>query len=497
MGGSASSAAKAGVAVSVVQDQWDRFINQAETFFGTDPGAEGPSRLSGTRQRDEDFSTRILDPGHQDQEPDKFSEFLKHVFNGDCSLPWRSYSDCTELEKEVEWKYEEFYFRCIIKDQQDREEDDVCTRPSPEKQKYERFSQTVASGKTVKEDGTVVDHMEIIVDHLVALHDENAPGGALVGSRYWGNVDTMATRIVFVICVSLVRVINEVRYYVEEEIFERQTDSVEGYKQFRQSGPPRLWMWKWRRSPGLDTQAKQMSENQGGETGTSRSLPEFQFYRRASVPASRSLNGAAAFTELHLVELAASDWAWHGVAATGFIFLLVLIYFFYHSAAAGAAAPPPRVRSAFAGSSLENSAGEHDEQHHNKNYGSTSSKDSPFLFYSERADDDYHSSSDTEHDESSSTAARSNEATADHEGSARLFAVKKRTGHAKNLKKLADDSSRGEPSGDDDQPDLKFGRGDDASSSVVGAEIGECQSSSTRQRVLPGREMEEAGSETF
>ncbi|CAD7942917.1 unnamed protein product [Amoebophrya sp. A25] len=204
--------------------------------------------------------------------------------------------------------------------------------------------------------------------------------------------------------------------------------------------------------------------------------------------------GGSSFAELHPVELAASEWVWHGAAATGFISILVVIYFFLCRSAAAAAAPPPRAGSAFAGSSLENSAGDHDEQHHNKNYGSTSSKDDPFLFYIERADDDHHSRSDTEH-ESSSTAARSNETTAHHEGAERLSAVKKRAGHAKNLKKLAGDSSKDELSVDDDQPDFTFGR-NGASSSVVGAGIRECQSAA-RQRVLPSRELEEAGSETF
>ncbi|CAD7943516.1 unnamed protein product [Amoebophrya sp. A25] len=201
----------------------------------------------------------------------------------------------------------------------------------------------------------------------------------------------------------------------------------------------------------------------------------------------------SAFTELHPVELAVSEWVWHGAAATGFIFILVAIYFFFYRSAAVAASSPPRACSFFAGSSLENSAGDHDEQHDNKNYGSTSSKDSPFLFYSGRADDDHHSSSGTELQASfSSTAARSNEIAATCEGATRVHPVKKRTGHAK----IADVSSKDELSVDDDQlPDFTFDR-NDASSSVVGAENGECecQSASIMQRALLSREPKEGGS---
>ncbi|CAD7953806.1 unnamed protein product [Amoebophrya sp. A25] len=468
MGG---SGAKQAVALGV---QWGNFKAQVDEFFSL------KYELADHGVKDVDFSSGILDPakvGLNPKDYEEFRGFLKHVFSS-CLAEnlFHKGTGCTKSGEKMGWSYDQFSYP----DDSHSSAGRVSTASG---RKYDRYSKTVASSKN--EDGTVRE--EIIVNHLVWVYNRELDGTDKPPQNEW------PYPIVSVICVSHVRMIRGQRFAQDEVIFERRS-KIGGYRRSGDWDPSsrrRTWWWRWR--SGMQRTTVTLRR------GTELELPSFKLYPRAQVD-TPSTTSDSAFTDLHPVELAASEWVWHGVAATGFtLFILVLIYFFFYryAAAAAAAATPPRgAGSAVAGSSLENGAGDHDEQHHNKNYGSTSSKDNPFLFYFERADDDHHSRSDAEH-ESSSTASRSNETTADHEGAARLSAVKKRACHAKNLKKLAADSSKDELSVDDDQPDLTFGR-NDASSSVVGAEIRECQSAARpRQRVLPSRTLEEAGSETF
>ncbi|CAD7953810.1 unnamed protein product [Amoebophrya sp. A25] len=451
------SGAKQAVAFGVVGDQWKDFQLQVEQFFGANSYATG----------DDKFRSGILNPAGENYK--EFSGFLKHVFS-DCAANNWLHTGCTKSGEKMDWRYDESHWLMGDNEQGD-------PRSKAPRRKYDRYSKTVASSK--KADGTVDE--EIVVDHLVWVYNRKRDGN---DSKHM----CRKPPLVSVICVSRVQMTGgQERVALDEIIFERRINTG-GQKtaNWDTKNDCRKWRWRWR-GPRTMPDTVDVGEDEPLK------LPRFKLY-----PPSTDTNSA--FTDLHPVELAASEWVWHGVAATGFILFIVLflfIYFFFyrHAAAAAAAATPPRAGSSFAGSSLENSAGDHDEQHHNKNYGSTSAKDNPFLFYSERADDDDHSSSDAER-ESSPTAARSNETTDDQEqGATRLPAVRKRAGHAKNPKKVACDSSKDELRVDDDQLDFAFGE-NYASASVVGAEIRECQSAA-RQRVLPSRELEEAGSKTL